>query len=281
MQTALENLGTIGTGNVEVSYNATVANPRYEIKFLKDLASMDVPAVGFTPVETFTGVANFSTVAGNSPQLLDFGVTPQGGPANSAFTITFGSLPPVTTGPIMVGADGDETAANIETALNAAGLDNGAVADVTWNDIANPNTYTISFTADPGAITAAAAVAANVFTGGPDHVDNFDPIDPGFNPDPLNCRIISQDVYDTQGNKYPVYFRFFKYGIELGPPTVSNWGCDVSLDPRFEEAPGYSSTVPNGYAAIDMSLGGPNSDLQMGDQQIRRLYNIQFDTLGN
>ncbi|MEN6325075.1 MAG: flagellar hook-basal body complex protein [Syntrophomonas sp.] len=278
IQTALENLGTIGTGNVVVSYNSTVANPRYEIKFQNDLASIDVPSITFTPYTAFNGgggegVAVTDGVAATSNEEVDIDLD---GATTGYYTLTYNGH---TTEPIACTAGAAEISAALiaaDSSLNGnIQVIAGGAADFNIefiNSLSMTNVADISF----------AVGAGTAFTGGNDTVGNFEPTDAGFNPDPLNCLITSQDVFDSEGNSHTVYFRFFKYAIEPGPPTVSKWACDVSLDSRFEEAPGYSSTATDGYSTIDMGPTNttPNSMLEVGEKQIRRLYNIQFDTKG-
>ncbi len=275
IQTALENLGTIGTGNVVVSYNSTVANPRYEITFQNDLASMDVPPITFTPYTTFDGVGANAGVTDGFPGNEEVDID-LGGATTGYYTLTYNGN---TTEPISSTAG----AAEISAALIAADSSLSGNIQVTAGGAADFNIEFINDLSGTDVDDITFAVGAGVaFTGGAATVDTFDPIDPGFNPDPLNCLITSQDVYDSEGNNHTVYFRFFKYAIEPGPPTVSKWACDISLDSRFEEAPGYSSTATDGYDTIDMDPTNttPSSMLEVGEKQIRRLYNIQFDTQG-
>jgi flagellar hook-basal body protein len=70
--------------------------------------------------------------------------TPGGGTAGGAFCITIGQL---QTGPIIVASTEDETAQNIENALNQLSLPNGAVASVSWDD--TNERYQIDFSVDP------------------------------------------------------------------------------------------------------------------------------------
>lgn len=281
IQTALENLGTIGAGNVAVSYNSTATSPHYEIMFQNDLASIDVPAVTFTagPSLAFGTTPAIINAPGATTRELSFTGTAEGDPANSGFTLTFDGT--VTTGPILVGATPADTATNILNALNEASLPNGAQASsVVWN-APTPNVYNITFSADPGVMTS--TEVATLFDAGGCTVANFTP-DVTFHPEELNSLITSRDVYDSIGNKQTVYFRFFKYGIDPGPPTRSNWACDISLDARFQDTPGYSpasNTVTGlGYEEIDITTGTPETTMDPTTAQIRRLFGIQFDDQG-
>lgn len=377
MQTALENLGTIGTGNVAVTYNSTAANPHYEIKFQKDLASIDVPSITCTtsnanayvggapgiavthdgavaPANEVDHLAFDTTATGGSYTLTYDGAGATGALTNAStdaqvqtaletaypaligkitvtgsfaagFDITFDSslgnvnlsatsaltggsggntaivtettpgaycevqtlTVPGTAGSYYLSYNGQDTgpiaynapAADVQAALRAI----PALASVTVTGTGVPTTspYTIQFPNSMGnAETITATPFTTAYTGGTTTVADIDPTDPGFNPEALNSLITSRDVYDSLGNPHTVYFRFFKYGVTLGPPTLSNWACDISLDSQFENASGYSSTATNGYSAIDMNSTTPNSTMQIGEKEIRRLYNLQFDTQG-
>lgn len=48
-----------------------------------------------------------------------------------------------------------------------------------------------------------------------------------------NKVITSEDVYDSLGNKYRVYFKFFKTNTNSEGDVGNTWHCDVSLDPNF------------------------------------------------
>lgn len=52
-------------------------------------------------------------------------------------------------------------------------------------------------------------------------------------PDENETIITSKEVYDSLGNKETLYFRFFKYDVNVGPPANSTWACDISFSPEF------------------------------------------------
>jgi flagellar hook-basal body protein len=94
----------------------------------------------------------------------------------------------------------------------------------------------------------------------------------------------SKDVYDSQGNKLTVYYRFFKYEVEPGSAPgvtpavqpITRWACDLSTDPLFEKQEGYLANTD--FSAMDMANGGTVTG--NGDK-IFRVYNLPFDEMGN
>lgn len=103
---------------------------------------------------------------------------------------------------------------------------------------------------------------------------NIDPTANDEYPDSANAIVTSKEVYDSLGNESTVYFRFFKYEVEAGPPAVTNWACDVSLDPDFENAVGYDPA--SDFEAVDMTGTGTAAS----SADIIRAYNIQFNEQG-
>lgn len=96
-------------------------------------------------------------------------------------------------------------------------------------------------------------------------------------PDPKDIVPGSRDVYDSLGNKVTVHYRLFKYQIQAATPTtpaVTRWACDFSTDPLFENQEDYDA---NSFKAVNLTTGDETGD---GDKVIR-IYNIEFDELGN
>ncbi len=104
---------------------------------------------------------------------------------------------------------------------------------------------------------------------------NIDPTAGDQHPGTANSLITSKEVYDSLGNKITVYFRFFKSGVEAGPPAVNDWACDISMNPDFENAVGYDPLA--NFEAVDVSAGASPT----GDLNFIRAYNIEFDEQGN
>ena len=107
-----------------------------------------------------------------------------------------------------------------------------------------------------------------------------DPEDESIYPGTQESIITSMDVWDSLGKKETVYFRFFKYEVEAGPPRLSNWAVDVSLNnPMFENAKDYDST--SDFSTVDLSVDPPAGEtLTTGETEIVRLFNLQFDDNG-
>jgi len=103
---------------------------------------------------------------------------------------------------------------------------------------------------------------------------DIDPTAEDEYPDSANTIVTSKEIYDSLGNESTVYFRFFKTEVAAGPPAVTNWACDISLDPDFENAAGYDPST--GFEAVDMTGGGTATS----SADIIRAYNIQFDEQG-
>jgi len=103
---------------------------------------------------------------------------------------------------------------------------------------------------------------------------NIDPTDGSQHPAADEAVITSKTVYDSLGNKLDLYFRFFKHEVESGPPPVTNWACDVSLDPEFENMAGYDDAAD--FEALDIAAG----ESPVGGTRMLRVYNLQFDQAG-
>lgn len=109
---------------------------------------------------------------------------------------------------------------------------------------------------------------------------------PGENDDAV---ITSEVVYDSLGTPIRVYYRFFKYEVDPGDSSVTppidpstNWACDISLDPNFEKATGYTSGTH--FAAVDLSTGTQVSPatgtLGPSGLDLIRIHNLKFDQNG-
>lgn len=103
---------------------------------------------------------------------------------------------------------------------------------------------------------------------------NIDPADGDQHPSVDDSVITSKTVYDSLGNEIIVYFRFFKHEVESGPPPVTDWACDISLDSEFENMAGYDASAD--FEAVDVSL----EETPAGGTRMVRAYNIQFDNGG-
>ncbi|WP_276623860.1 flagellar hook-basal body complex protein [Syntrophomonas wolfei] len=268
MRVALENLSNVGAGNIAVNWNDS--SQQYEIRLQGALATADVPTITVTagPNPGFDGGA--PTVGGTTQNAtLAFATTPGGGTQDGGFTITLGGQ---TTDMILVGANEAATATNIQNALNALGI--ATPVAVAWNG--GTNTYDIDFNADPG-VAMTVTTYNTGFTGGvanivPPAVDVYYPTD-------QQSIITAQEVFDSHGNKETIYYRFFKYEIDEGPPRVSRWAVDMSLNnPLFEKAPGYSAST--GFESVDLDTTAPVATMSAGSAEIIRLTNLQFDDKG-
>ena len=103
---------------------------------------------------------------------------------------------------------------------------------------------------------------------------DIDPADGGQHPAADNAVITSKTVYDSLGNEVTLYFRFFKHEVESGPPPVSDWACDISLDPEFENMEAYDDAAD--FEALDIAAG----ESPAGGTRMLRVYNLQFDEGG-
>lgn len=146
IQTALEALPAIGTGNVAVNWDEN--NRRYNIVFQGALRESDVDQLSFVSAPVFDGGP--ADISNTQNYNLSFATTPTGGTAGGNFILSFNDSDrgPINTGLIAVDADTDTTAANIQNAINTLALPNGAQATVTWDAV--NSRYQIEFDQDPG-----------------------------------------------------------------------------------------------------------------------------------
>lgn len=86
-------------------------------------------------------------------------------------------------------------------------------------------------------------------------------------PEDANAIVKSVVVYDSLGNEYTVYMRYFKAATTVtteGAVTESEWYCDISLDPTFSATP--------------VEYSGSTS---VGSGDLIRVTGIKFDTAGH
>lgn len=144
-----------GAPHTTVSWDPAASN--YKVHF--DTAPTVALAVS-APISGTNQLFDGGAVTfGTQHPTITFADTPGGGTAGGAFRITMGQL---QTGPIIVGGTQDETAQNIENALNQLNLPNGAVASVSWD--ATNSLYQIDFNVDPQQAISVSAVTP--FNGG-------------------------------------------------------------------------------------------------------------------
>lgn len=103
---------------------------------------------------------------------------------------------------------------------------------------------------------------------------DIDPSDGTQHPSGDDSVITSKTVYDSLGNEMTLYYRFFKHEVESGPPPLTNWACDISLDPGFENMEGYDEGTD--FEAIDLAA----AETPSGGTRMLRAYNLQFDENG-
>jgi flagellar hook protein FlgE len=107
---------------------------------------------------------------------------------------------------------------------------------------------------------------------------------PAQNPLAANCKTTTEDVYDSQGNKSTLNYRFFKYEVTPGSnpgvvpvvAAVTKWACDISQDPLFENQVPYDASTE--LRTVDLSTGIASKP--PGNEKITRVYNIDFDPNG-
>lgn len=272
IQAALnENAGSF-TPNAGVTVVYDNATESYVVTFA---ALGDQPAITVeTGVEqkfnpsatgTVTSVAGTGTPTVNERQTLNLG-----GANSGNFALKYLGK---STGPISVYA----TATQIQEALEAIPeLDNNITVT---GAVGGP--FTIEFINGLGLSNVESIV--------------FQPLNPAGNADlisstkgieaqaPEDSFITSKEFYDTLGDPYTVYFRFFKYQVDAGTlpsaspvvQPVSKWGCDISLDPMFEKQKDYNSSTD--FLARDIK--GVAADVGSGEK-LMRVYNIEFDGNG-
>ncbi len=269
MRVALENLSNVGAGNIAVNWNDS--SQQYEIRLQGALATADIPTITLTAGPSEGYDATGPTIVETTP-----GVT---GTTSEEQTITL--VGPPTKGSFVLSYNGVQTNlipynannAAIETALREIpGLSGVTVAGV----VGGP--FTVTFPNSMGNVNMLTATAFTTgFTGGvanivPPAVDVYYPTD-------QQSIITAQEVFDSHGNKETIYYRFFKYEIDEGPPRVSRWAVDMSLNnPLFEKAPGYSAST--GFESVDLDTTAPVATMSAGSAEIIRLTNLQFDDKG-
>lgn len=103
----------------------------------------------------------------------------------------------------------------------------------------------------------------------------IDPTNGDQHPGETESVIVSKEVYDSLGNKHEVYFRFFRTGVNAGPPSTSDWACDITVDePGFENMAGYASGTD--FESVDLlTSNAPGSDVRL-----IRVRNLRFDDQG-
>ncbi len=283
MQAALEGLPNIGTGNVSVSWNQVRGS--YNIEFNGTLSNTDMPDITFNPGAGFDGGTAavttttesqipISVLPVNEQQALDL-ITAAGG----NFTLSYGG---VNSAAIAFDADAATIQAALEAipALNgninvqqvtapAVGISGGQFTVTFTNNLAGTNVETLGITNNAGCTGTMATNNQGQPAGNPAGVDSI---------------TTSKDVFDSQGNRIPAYFRFFKYEIVPGSnpgvvpvvQPITRWACDVSLDPLFEQQTGYLANAD--LRTIDIS--GTVPPAAAGDEKMTRIYNINFDQNG-
>ncbi|MDD4802259.1 MAG: flagellar hook-basal body complex protein [Syntrophomonas sp.] len=278
IQTALEALPNVGTGNVTVTWDAV--RQRYDIKFQGNLAKRDISSIVYNNAAPLTanpgmmatlyeGQAPLSAVPVNEVQTLTVG-----GAALSTFQLTYGAS---TTAAIPVAA----SATDIQQALELA--DGSLLGNVLVSDGAVAGTFDIKFynglkgTDIPQmGVTNAAGCTTSIATATQGK--------PAENPAAANVKTFSKDVYDSLGNKVPVNFRFFKYEVEPGTDPgvlpvvqpVTRWACDISVSPLFDQQIPYDPSAD--LRAID--LNNVTAAPAAGTERMTRVYNIEFDENG-
>ena len=125
VQTALENLTSVGSGNVSVT--GAVGGP-WQVEFVADYAATDVPLILMDGTNLDTGFVVFSstvqeTVPGNpggpTNEQQSITILPAGGATGGTFILSINTpqTGSITTGPIAFDADG----AGVDSALASAG----------------------------------------------------------------------------------------------------------------------------------------------------------------
>ena len=284
IQAALEALPNIGSGNVAVTWDAV--RQRYDIKFQGVLSAMDLPALTITTggapydggtaaiVAITEGQEPTTVIPRNEIQTLNLTTSGSG-----TFTLSYDGF---TTAPIAYNA----SLADIQTAIDTipALKGNVTVTQTTAPAGGPPPTsggeYSIEFNTalagtnvDQLVIANAGGCAGSVLTGTQGLAAGY----------PENVVSGSKDVYDSQGNKVTVHYRFFKYEITPGSAPgvtpvadpVTRWACDISTDPLFDKQAGYLANTD--FGAMDMATGAVAGT---GDK-VLRVYNIPFDNMGN
>lgn len=281
IQTALENLPNVGSGNVAVSWDAV--RQRYDIKFQGVLSAMNLPALTITTggapydggtaaiVPITEGQEPTTVVPRNEIQTLN--LTTSGG---GTFTLSFDGS---TTAPIPY----DASLAQIQNAIDSIPALNG---NATVTEVTAPvagtsgGAFNIEFNTARAGTNVDQLVIANAGGCTGSVLTTTQGLAAGYPEDTVTG---SKDVYDSQGNKVTVHYRFFKYEITPGSDPgvtpvvdpITRWGCDISTDPLFEEQEGYLANTD--FSAMDIATGTVSGT---GDK-VFRVYNIEFDEMGN
>lgn len=283
IRTALEALPNIGSGNVAVSWDAV--RQRYDIKFQGVLSAMNLPALTITTggapydggtaaiVAITEGQEPTTVIPRNETQTLNL-TSSSGG----TFTLSYGGF---TTAAINFNA----SLAEIQTAINTIPALNGnlTVSEITAPAVGPPPTggsFNIEFNTalagtnvDQLVVSNAGGCTGSVLTTTQGRAAGY----------PEDVVTGSKDVYDSQGNKVTVHYRFFKYEIEPGSnpgvtpvdQPVTRWACDISTDPLFEDQAGYLANTD--FSAMDIATGTVTGT---GDK-VLRVYNMEFNEMGN
>ncbi len=269
-------------GNVNVT--GSVGGP-FSIEFTNTLANVDVEQLGFNPNFTGGTAAIVAITEGQQPtavipqnemQTLNLTGTPTGG----TFSLNYGGY---TTGPITdnVGLTAAYIKARLETIPGLTGN-----VDVKEDTTVPPGSrsFNIEFNTALAGTDVDQLTVANA--GGCDGsmLTATQGRAAGYPEKPEYSISGSKDVYDSQGNKVTVYYRFFKYEITPGSEPgvipvvdpVTRWACDLSTDPLFEKQEGYLANTD--FSAMDLESGAVTV---AGGDKIFRLYNVPFDKMGN
>ncbi len=265
----------------KVEWNST--DEKYEITFNVEPNPTADPAYSFV---VNSASAEFGggqeTISGTQNATVAFAEKETGGSEGGTFQLWFGnnydSEETIKTAAIRVGKDTAETASNIQAALNALVLPNGAQATVSWDS--NKKQYDINFSKDPGQVlnfkqlNFDGGTASIVTTAQGSAVLDY--------PEENHSIVTSKEVYDSQGGKHTVYFRFFKYEIQPGDAPgagdlqpVTRWACDLSLDPQFEAMTNYN--LEEDFQSVDIT--GVSPTVGTGTK-LFRIYNMEFDENG-
>lgn len=269
IQNALAALTNIGTGNVAVNWSGA-PNNRYDITFQGGLAATDVAQVQFLGSNAaFNGGAPAVAITQGVNGVSSESVALFGGamPTQGDYTLTYNGA---TTAPIPYNA----SAAQIQAALIAAtpalsgniNVANGAAPpafNITFiNTLANTNVSDITI----------APVAVATTTTAPPVLTQL------ATPTAANTWMATKDVFDSLGNKTTLYFRYMKYEVNnAGTTPITKWACDISRDPLFEKASGYT---PANLSTVDLSVKPATANLTASGPQIIRLTELQFDDQG-
>ncbi|MGI5911153.1 MAG: flagellar hook-basal body complex protein [Syntrophomonadaceae bacterium] len=287
IQTALESLPSIGNGNVSVAANE---DGTFSVTFTGTLVGIDTQLLQINP--SFTGGAAVITtiIEGqestaitpqNEIQTLDLTTSSAG-----TFTLSYEGF---TTASI----DYNATLAEIQAALDTIPALKGNVtvtqvtAPVAGDPTATPpvlplgGSYKLEFNTALAGTDVEQLVINNAGTCKGSVLTTTQGQAVGYPQDAVSG---SKDVYDSQGNRLTVYYRFFKYEITPGSDPgvtpvvepVTRWACDISTDPLFEKQGGYNSNTD--FSAMDIAN---QSTISGTGDKVFRVYNIQFDDNGN